>query len=41
MVNFMQIILPILLTLLTVIGGPNTRLIFHPMVIGVVNIIDP
>ncbi|MCF6465619.1 stage III sporulation protein AE [Clostridium sp. Cult2] len=39
MVNFMQIILPILLTLLTAIGGPNTRLIFHPLVIGVVNII--
>lgn len=39
MVNFMQIILPILLTLLTAIGGANTRFIFHPMVIGVVNII--
>ncbi|HSH35749.1 stage III sporulation protein AE [Schnuerera sp.] len=39
MVNFMQIILPILLTLLTAIGGANTRLIFHPMVIGVVNVI--
>lgn len=39
MVSFMQIILPILLTLLTAIGGANTRLIFHPVVIGVVNII--
>lgn len=39
MVNFMQIILPILLTLLTAVSGPNTKLIFHPMVIGIVNII--
>lgn len=39
MVNFMQIILPLLLALLTAVGGPNTRLIFHPVVIGTVNII--
>lgn len=39
MVNFMQIILPILLTLLIAVGGPNTKLLFHPMVIGTVNII--
>lgn len=39
MVNFMQIILPILLTLLTAIGGPNVKLLFHPMIIGAVNII--
>lgn len=39
MVNFMQIILPILLALLTAVGGPNARLLFHPVVIGTVNII--
>ena len=39
MVDFMQIILPMLLTLLAAVGGPNTKLLFHPMVIGVVNII--
>jgi stage III sporulation protein AE len=39
MVGFMQIILPILLTLLTAVGGPNTKLLFHPIVIGTVNII--
>ncbi|NLJ99485.1 MAG: stage III sporulation protein AE [Tissierellia bacterium] len=39
MVNFMQIILPMLLTLLTAIGGPNVKLLFHPMVIGAVNVI--
>ncbi len=39
MVNFMQIILPILLTLLTATGGPNTKLLFHPIVIATVNII--
>lgn len=39
MVDFMQIILPILLTLLTAIGGVNTKIIFHPMVIGTVNVI--
>ncbi|HHV38566.1 MAG TPA: stage III sporulation protein AE [Tepidimicrobium sp.] len=39
MVNFMQIILPILLTLLTAIGGPSVKSLFHPIVIGAVNII--
>ena len=39
MVNFMQIILPILLTLLTATGGPNTRMLFHPMILITVNII--
>ena len=39
MVNFMQIILPILLTLLTATGGPNAKLLFHPIVIATVNII--
>lgn len=39
MVDFMQIILPILLTLLIAVGGQNTKLLFHPMVIGTVNII--
>ncbi|MBZ2173746.1 stage III sporulation protein AE [Schnuerera sp. xch1] len=39
MVNFMQIILPLLLALLTAVGASGTRLIFHPIVVGAVNII--
>ncbi|WP_416197910.1 MAG: stage III sporulation protein AE [Sporanaerobacter sp.] len=39
MVNFMEIILPILLTLLVAVGGTITNAIFHPMVLGTVNII--
>lgn len=39
MVNLMQVILPILLTLLTAVGGPSTKLLFHPIVIATVNII--
>lgn len=38
MINFMQILLPILLTLLVLTGGPNTKIIFHPMILGTVNI---
>lgn len=39
MVDFMQIILPILLTLLTAVSGPNTKLLFHPVVLGTISII--
>jgi stage III sporulation protein AE len=39
LVNFMEIILPILLTFLVLAGGPNTKVLFHPMIIGIVNII--
>lgn len=39
MVDFMQIILPILLTFLVLAGGPNTKLIFHPMILATVNAI--
>lgn len=39
MVNFMQVILPVLLTLLVLAGGPNTKLIFHPMIVATVNVI--
>lgn len=39
MVNFMQIILPVLLTFLVLAGGPNTKLIFHPMILATVNVI--
>lgn len=39
MINFMQIILPILLTFLVLAGGPNTKLIFHPMILATVNVI--
>lgn len=39
MVGFMQVILPILLALLTAQSGPNTKMLFHPMIIVTVNII--
>lgn len=39
MVVFMQAILPILLTLLTAVSGPNTKILFHPMIIFTINLI--
>ncbi len=39
MVDFMQVILPILLTLLIAIGSPGTKILFNPVVLGTVNII--
>ncbi|MEY8415247.1 stage III sporulation protein AE [Tissierella praeacuta] len=39
MVGFMQVILPILLTLLTAASGPNTKMLFHPMILMTVNFI--
>ncbi|HHV45551.1 MAG TPA: stage III sporulation protein AE [Tissierellia bacterium] len=39
MVGFMEVLLPILLVLLTAVSGAGTRLLFHPVVIGTVNII--
>ncbi|WP_353095889.1 stage III sporulation protein AE [Tissierella praeacuta] len=39
MVGFMQVILPILLTLLTAASGPNTKMLFHPMILMTVNLI--
>lgn len=39
MVGFMQAILPVLLTLLTAASGPNTRILFHPMILMSVNLI--
>lgn len=39
MVSFMEVLLPILLTFLVIAGGPSTKLLFHPMIIGAVNII--
>lgn len=39
MITFMQLLLPLLLMFLTVTGGPNTNIIFHPMIISTVNII--
>lgn len=39
MVDFMQVILPVLLTLLTAVSGPNTRMLFHPMILVSVNLI--
>lgn len=39
MVDFMQVILPVLLTLLTAVSGPNTRILFHPMILISVNFV--
>lgn len=39
MINFMQVLLPLLLALLVIAGGPNTNIIFHPMILSTVNII--
>lgn len=39
MVDFMQVLLPILLTLLIVTGGPSTKIVFHPMILGTVNVL--
>jgi stage III sporulation protein AE len=39
MVGFMQAILPVLLTLLTAASGPNTKILFHPMIVMTVNLI--
>lgn len=39
MVDFMQVLLPILLTLLIITGGPNTKIMFHPMILGTVNVL--
>lgn len=39
MVNFMQILLPMLLTLLVLTGGPSARILFHPMILATVNIV--
>lgn len=39
MVGFMQAILPVLLTLLTAASGPNTRILFHPMILVIVNLV--
>ncbi len=39
MINFMEILLPVLLTFLILAGGPNTKIIFHPMILGTVNVI--
>ncbi|WMM26922.1 stage III sporulation protein AE [Tissierella sp. MB52-C2] len=39
MVGFMQAILPVLLTLLTAASGPNTKILFHPMIVMTVNFI--
>lgn len=39
MINFMEVLLPILLTFLVLAGGPNTKIIFHPMILGTVNLV--
>lgn len=39
MIDYMQLILPILLTLLIVTGGPSTKILYHPMILGTVNIL--
>lgn len=39
LIRFMEILMPILLTFLVIAGGPNTKVIFHPMLIAVINMI--
>ena len=39
MVDFMQVLLPILLTLLIVTGGPTTKILYHPMILGTINLL--
>lgn len=37
MVKFMDLLLPVLLTFLVIAGGPQTKIMFHPMIILTVN----
>lgn len=39
MVNFMEVLVPILLALLTAVSGIGTRFLFNPVIIGAVNVI--
>lgn len=39
MVDFMQVLLPILLTFLIITGGPNTKIMFHPMILANINLL--
>lgn len=39
MVDFMQLLLPILLSLLIITGGAASKIMFHPMILGTVNIL--
>lgn len=39
MTNLMELLMPLLLTLLIVTSGLNTKSIFHPMILGLVNIV--
>ncbi len=39
MTNLMELMMPLLLTLLIITSGPNTKSIFHPMILGLVNIV--
>lgn len=38
MISFMQILLPILLTFMILAGGTGSRLVFHPIILGSVNV---
>ena len=40
MVGFMQVLLPILLTLLTAMGGVASAAIFHPIMVGIISLIS-
>lgn len=40
MVNFMQFLLPILLTLMVATGGPGIRIVFHPIILGSISIVS-
>ncbi|HLS52940.1 MAG TPA: stage III sporulation protein AE [Tissierellaceae bacterium] len=39
MTSLMQVLLPVLLTLLVIAGGPNTKIVFHPMILAAVNVL--
>lgn len=39
MVNFMQFLLPLLLSLMVIAGGPGARIVFHPLILASVNLV--
>lgn len=39
MVNFMQFLLPLLLSFMVIAGGPGARIVFHPLILASVNLV--
>lgn len=39
MTNIMELLLPIIMSLLIISSGPSSRILFHPMLLGTVNIV--